>query len=184
MLVPAEVLTVASSDHGNAVLVKPKGADIAVPIFIGPAEADAIKIILLNYHIPRPLTHDLFISTLNHTNINVKRVEITDLIEGTFYGRLIVTKSGKEISIDARPSDCIAIAVRVKCSIFIDEAVVDEAGITITRVKEQNGQSFTLEKSETHLSKLKKRLNRAVEEENYEEAAKLRDEIKKLEKKA
>ena len=181
MLVPAEVWTLAKTDQGNAVLIKPKGADIAVPIFIGQAEAQSILIGLGEVEIQRPLTHDLLISTLRNLNTYVRRVEITDLSEGIFYGRLVVTKSGKEISIDARPSDCIAVAVRVKCNIYIDESVVDEAGISITIINEPGEYPFDMNKKDTELNKLKKQLDIAVEEENYEEAAKLRDKIKEIE---
>ena len=182
MLVPAEVWTLAKTDQGNAVLIKPKGAEIAVPIFIGQSEAQSILIGLGEVEIQRPLTHDLLISTLRNLNTYVRRVEITDLSEGIFYGRLVVTKSGKEISIDARPSDCIAVAVRVKCNIYIDESVVDEAGISITIINEPGGEyPLDMSKKDSELSKLKKQLDVAVEEEDYEEAAKLRDKIKEIE---
>jgi bifunctional DNase/RNase len=184
MLVPAEVWTLAKTDQGNAVLIKPKGADIAVPIFIGQAEAQSILIGLGDVEIQRPLTHDLLISTLKNLNVSIKRVEITDLSEGIFYGRLVVNKSGKEISIDARPSDCIAVAVRVKCNIFIDESVVDEAGISITIVNEHSNQGLDIGPKESDIDNLKKKLDLAVEEENYEEAARLRDKIKELEGKS
>jgi bifunctional DNase/RNase len=184
MLVPAEVWTLAKTDQGNAVLIKPKGADIAVPIFIGQAEAQSILIGLGDVEIQRPLTHDLLISTLKNLNVSIKRVEITDLSEGIFYGRLVVNKSGKEISIDARPSDCIAVAVRVKCNIFIDESVVDEAGISITIVNEHSNQGLDIGPKESEIDNLKKKLDLAVEEENYEEAARLRDKIKELEGKS
>jgi bifunctional DNase/RNase len=184
MLVPAEVWTLAKTDQGNAVLIKPKGADIAVPIFIGQAEAQSILIGLGDVEIQRPLTHDLLISTLKNLNVSIKRVEITDLSEGIFYGRLVINRSGKEISIDARPSDCIAVAVRVKCNIFIDESVVDEAGISITIVNEHSNQAFDINPKESEIDNLKKKLDLAVEEENYEEAARLRDKIKELEGKS
>jgi bifunctional DNase/RNase len=184
MLVAAEVWTLAKTDQGNAVLIKPKGADIAVPIFIGQAEAQSILIGLGDVEIQRPLTHDLLISTLKNLNVSIKRVEITDLSEGIFYGRLVVNKSGKEISIDARPSDCIAVAVRVKCNIFIDESVVDEAGISITIVNEHSNQGLDIGPKESEIDNLKKKLDLAVEEENYEEAARLRDKIKELEGKS
>lgn len=181
MLVPAEVWTLAKTENGSAVLIKPTGSDIAVPIFIGHAEAHAILIGLGDVPMPRPLTHDLFLATLLQLNVDVKRIEITDLNEGTFFGRLVVIQNGKELSIDARPSDCIAMAVRIKCEIFIDEAVVDEAGISITFLNDNQDEVVKSDDREAKISSLKKLLDTAVEEENYEEAAKLRDKIKDLE---
>jgi bifunctional DNase/RNase len=182
MLVPAEVWTIAKTEQGHAVLVKPKGSEIAVPIFIGQAEAQSILIGLGGVEVQRPLTHDLLISSLKHVNVTVKRVEITDLSEGIFYGRLVVINGGNEVIIDARPSDCIAVAVRVKCSIFIDESVVDEAGIPMSFIANGNKETLSDAPLESELVKLKRELDVAVEEENYEKAAILRDKINELEK--
>lgn len=183
MLIPAEIWTVAKAEHGSAVLVRPTGSEIAVPIFIGQAEAQAILIGLGNLPIPRPLTHDLLISTVKQLRAKILRIEITELKNDTFFARLIVDQKGNEISIDSRPSDCIALAVRVKCPIFIDENVVDNAGISVKIINEEARAKVKNKQEDTKLSALKKKLEKVVEEENYEEAAKLRDEIKKLEEK-
>ncbi len=188
MLIPAEVWTVAKAEQGNAVLIRPVGSDMAVPIFIGTAETQSILIGLGNVKMPRPLTHDLLISVLEHLEATVNRIEITELKEGTFYGRLVLERDSNEISIDSRPSDCIAIAVRVKCPIYIDEEVVDEAGISINVIN-QNQENITEAKeiqevsTKSQLEILKELLDKAVAEENYEEAARLRDKIRELEEK-
>ena len=202
MLVPAEVWTVAKAEQGNAVLVRPLGLDVAVPIFIAPLEAQSILIGLGSVKMPRPLTHDLFISVLESLESSVNRVEITSLKDSTYYAKLILESEGAEIAVDARPSDCLALAVRVKCPIYIDEAVVDEAGISVKMVEEKNRElkvsdvrGETPEETETpqiaevaaattdssEVSALKKLLDSAIEEENYEEAARLRDRIRELE---
>jgi uncharacterized protein len=203
MLVPAEVWTVAKAEQGNAVLVRPLGLDVAVPIFIAPLEAQSILIGLGSVKMPRPLTHDLFISVLESLESSVNRVEITSLKDSTYYAKLILESDGSEIAVDARPSDCLALAVRVKCPIYIDEAVVDEAGISVKMVEEKNrelkqadvaGEGSTgSEEAETaqaevptlasdsEVSALKKQLDSAIEEENYEEAARLRDRLRELE---
>jgi uncharacterized protein len=201
MLVPAEVWTVAKAEQGNAVLVRPLGLDVAVPIFIAPLEAQSILIGLGSVKMPRPLTHDLFITVLENLESSVNRVEITSLKEGTYFAKLILESGGAEIAVDARPSDCLALAVRVKCPIYIDEAVVDEAGISVKMVEEKNrelkqGDAILRapEEPETaavpeaspmppdaEMAGLRKALDAAIEEENYEEAAKLRDRIRELE---
>jgi bifunctional DNase/RNase len=203
MLVPAEVWTVAKAEQGNAVLVRPLGLDVAVPIFIAPLEAQSILIGLGNVKMPRPLTHDLFITALENLEASINRVEITALKEGTYYAKLILESSGSEVAVDARPSDCLALAVRVKCPIYIDEAVVDEAGISVKMVEEKNKEreakaeepseitdeseessklpQISTMAHETEMAGLKKLLEVAIEEENYEEAARLRDRIRELE---
>jgi bifunctional DNase/RNase len=193
---------VAKADQGNAVLVRPLGLDVAVPIFIAPLEAQSILIGLGSVKMPRPLTHDLFITVLESLESSVNRVEITSLKETTYYAKLILESAGSEIAVDARPSDCLALAVRVKCPIYIDEAVVDEAGISVKMVEEKNrelkqadtsagqipeegetpqpSETPTLA-SESEMAQLKKLLDAAIDEENYEEAARLRDKIRQIE---
>ena len=191
----------AKAEQGNAVLVRPLGLDVAVPIFIAPLEAQSILIGLGSVKMPRPLTHDLFITVLESLESSVNRVEITSLKEGTYYAKLILESGGSEIGVDARPSDCLALAVRVKCPIYIDEAVVDEAGISVKMVEEKNlelkasdtptavsesEETPTLPEPpvfppESEMASLKRLLDAAIEEENYEEAARLRDRLKDME---
>ena len=113
MLVEAEIWTIARTDQGNAVLVRPIGSESAVPIFIGQLEAQSILIGLGNVPMPRPLTHDLFITLFSMLGAELQRIEITALKEGTFYAQIILSKtSGEELIVDARPSDSIGIAVQ------------------------------------------------------------------------
>jgi bifunctional DNase/RNase len=181
MLVPAEVWTVAKAEQGSAVLIKPIGSEVAVPIFIGPLEAQAILIGLANHKMPRPLTHDLLLSTLDQLEVKVARIEITELKEGTFYARLVLSRSGADIVMDSRPSDCVALAVRAKCPIFIDEGVVDEAGIPISAAETEKSSKSS--EAQAQIAYLQKQLEKAVENEDYEQAAQLRDQISELEKK-
>jgi bifunctional DNase/RNase len=211
MLVEAEIWTVARTDQGNAVLVRPLGAEVAVPIFIGQLETQSILIGMGNVPMPRPLTHDLFISLLKDLHAELERIEITALKEGTFFAKLVLLQNEKKLIIDARPSDAMGIAVRKKCPIFIAEAVVDEAGIPLSSITEQTvekpeEQSEEEKKSDEEVpreevppeevtdtpeeqtpdsekKRLEKELDKAVNEENYEEAAKIRDKLKELDDK-
>ena len=177
MLVEAEVWTIARTDQGNAVLVRPVGSDTAVPIFIGQLEAQSILIGMGNVPMPRPLTHDLFLSVIQKVGVTIERIEITELKEGTFYAQLIVKQQGQQLNVDARPSDSIALAVRDKCPIFIDEEVVEEAGIPVSTITDQVSETAEDDTKAMKLEKLEKELEKAVEEENYEEAARIRDLI-------
>jgi uncharacterized protein len=129
--VEAEIWSVARTNQGNAVLIRPIGADVAVPIFIGPLETQSIVIGLGGVQVPRPLTHDLAVNLIAACGRKVTRVEISDLKEGTFYGRIVLDSASGEEAIDSRPSDALAIAVRVKCRVFIAEHVVEEAGVPV-----------------------------------------------------
>ncbi|RLE46456.1 MAG: bifunctional nuclease family protein, partial [Candidatus Methanomethylicota archaeon] len=99
-----------------------------LPIYIGLAEALAIHSALKGEIPPRPMTHDLLVDILAKLNTRVEKVIIDELIDNTFYARLILRQNDTTLEIDARPSDSIAIAVRLSCPIFVEESVLDEAG--------------------------------------------------------
>jgi hypothetical protein len=189
--VEAEIWTVAQTDQGNVVLVKPKGSEFAVPIFIGQLETQSILIGMGGVDVPRPLSHDLFLSVVSSLKAEVTRIEIHDLREGTFYARLVLRAEGRDLVIDARPSDAIGIAVRAVCPVFIAESVIDEAGISVNLVAGlQLGESEARSpglglvgpaSSEGAIQRLRAELESAVAEENYELAAAIRDKLRKLE---
>lgn len=180
MLVEAEIWTVARTDKGNAVLVKPLGSERAVPIFIGQLEAQSILIGLGNVPMPRPLTHDLFISMMDKINVSVERVEITDLKDGTFYARMLMKQGMKKLSIDSRPSDALGIAARIRCPLYISEAIVDEAGVAINLITEEETEQTPPDEKEMERTRLEEELQKAIDDENYEEAARIRDQMKEL----
>lgn len=189
MLVEAEIWTVARTDKGNAVLVKPVGSEQAVPIFIGQLEAQSILFGLASVPVPRPMTHDLFISVLEKTGVTVERIEITDLKDRTFYARIILKQGIKKLTVDSRPSDALGIASRLKCPVYIAEAIVDEAGVAVSLVSDdeiqlQVGDEETgepeIQEEDDEKNRLEQQLKKAVEEENYEEAARIRDRLKEL----
>ena len=189
MLVEAEIWTVARTDKGNAVLVKPVGSEQAVPIFIGQLEAQSILFGLASVPVPRPMTHDLFISVLEKTGVTVERIEITDLKDRTFYARIILKQGIKKLTVDSRPSDALGIASRLKCPVYIAEAIVDEAGVAVSLVSDDEIQLQVGEEEEgepeiheedQEKNRLEEQLKKAVEEENYEEAARIRDRLKEL----
>jgi len=187
--VEAEIWTVARTDKGNAVLVKPLGSERAVPIFIGQLEAQSILIGLGNVPMPRPLTHDLVIQMLEKLGVTVERVEITDLRDGTFYGRILMKQGIKKISIDSRPSDALGVAARLHCPVFIAESVVEEAGIAVNMIQTEDDQTISPfsesddeadDEADDEKDRLLTELQQAVEAENYEEAARLRDRINEI----
>lgn len=117
---------------GNPVMVlRPIDQNRYLPIWIGHNEAMAILLALQDAEPPRPLTHDLMKNILDSLEFLLVRVEITRLEEGTFYAALILRGEEREIAVDARPSDSIALAVRAKCPLYIAEAVLEEASVEL-----------------------------------------------------
>ena len=189
MLVPADIWTVVKAQDGNAVLIRPTGSDSVVPIFVDPSIAHSIVMGLGDVNAARPLTHDLFVSVLGRLDAEINRIEITAINDSIFYARLILLQDDEEMVIDARPSDCVALAVRVKCPIFIDEEVVSHAGMPASSVSgvddgDRSRQRKRQPRSEENsvLADLQKKLDAAVQDEDYEQAAKIRDRINELQK--
>jgi bifunctional DNase/RNase len=190
MMVEAEIWTIAQTEGGNAVLLKPKDMELVVPIFIGQVEAQAILFGLGNVTVSRPLTHDLFQTLTRQMRLELLRVEVWDLKDNTFYGRLLYTggdfSEEKPLVLDARPSDALALAVRGKRPIFIAEKVIDETALPsdffLDLSAEFAGENAPETPSRGSSSAEKKRreallreLEQAVEAEEYELAAKIRD---------
>lgn len=178
-----------TQSHNYAVVLGEVEGKRRLPIVIGGFEAQAIAVAMENMSPNRPLTHDLFKNTLDTFNIRLEEVVINNLLDGIFYAQLIcVNEAGKEIVIDSRTSDAIAMAVRFDCPIFTFEFIMDSAGIILNKEEEselqrQKQSSETSKKSDdlTSYSKeaLEKMLEEVLEAENYERAAEIRDEIDK-----
>lgn len=113
------------------IFLKEKAGSRIFPVVIGVAEVNAIKLCLSGIHAPRPMTHDLLKSTIEALGGTVKRIIIDSLENNTFFAKIVLTdKEGKEIRVDARPSDSIALAVRLPVPIFVEDSVLDEVGMT------------------------------------------------------
>lgn len=166
-----------------------------LPIIIGGFEAQAIAIELEGLKPPRPLTHDLFVNFAIAFNIELKEVVIYKLEEGIFYSELVCDNGGSRIKIDARTSDAVALALRFKCPIYTTQEIISKAGIILDfkETKQKSTQKQPIqepqhEKKQTGVSnvsvdELKIMLDKAIQDEDYEKASKIRDEIKRREKK-
>ena len=109
------------------VILKEMDSERFLPIWIGPFEADAITLSLQELEVARPMTHDLLRNLLQVLGAQVLQVKITELREDVFYARIVISVNGREMEIDSRPSDALALAVRVHVPIFVAEVVMDEA---------------------------------------------------------
>jgi len=167
-----------------------------LPIVIGYAEGESILIALSPHHkISRPLSHDLMIALVTELNGKIIYVAVVDIKENTFYGEIHVVDmtTGKEHVLDARPSDAIAIAARIKCPIYVKKEIMDTVGVSEEQLRE-GAESETPRKEggtpeppprkvrkleDMNIEDLQEQLKKAIEEENYELAAKIRDIINK-----
>lgn len=198
-MIHVEIVNTFLVNMGKEFVVLLRGSDDerTLPISIGQLEAQSIAIVLNEIPFPRPLTHDLFKSVLTNLNCKLTRVEICDLIDDTFYARLILDTNGKITEVDSRPSDAIALALRFEAPIYVDENVMEEAGIIVPEQQASEEEAAEEETTEfavpenniednendmelTPVESLQKQLKKAIKDEKYEEAAKLRDEIEKI----
>ena len=127
-------LTLHNSQY--VVMLKEKDAERYLPIFIGPAEANAIAIKLRGETLPRPLTHDLLRNTIELLGAYVDSIKISDLMNDTFYAKIVFNVGEEQMEIDARPSDALALAVRVNVPIYAEDSVLDKAGISLDKIEE------------------------------------------------
>ena len=126
-------IRVSMMNYQRVVILKEKESDRYLPIWIGPAEADAIAVKLQDISVPRPLTHDLLRSVIKELSADVSRIYISDLQNDTFYARIIISINGKEMEVDSRPSDAIALAVRAQVPIYAEEQVLEKAGVLLDK---------------------------------------------------
>ncbi len=133
-----ESIRVSLMNYQRVVILREKDSDRYLPIWIGPAEADAIAVRLQEVSVARPLTHDLLRSVIDTLGAVVEYVVVNDLSNDTFFARIMLQMDGRAVEIDSRPSDAIALAVRAQVPIFADEAVLEKAGVKL----DEEGQTL------------------------------------------
>lgn len=192
--IQVEIMGLAASPASGgayALILKEVSGTRRLPIIIGAFEAQAIALEMEGIKPPRPLTHDLIKNIIDALGVSLHNVFISELRDGTFFARLALNSVNTEI--DSRPSDAIALAVRYGVPIFVSEVVMDEAAFVpeeeegdersdiekIVGGSTKGGEKKTPPKM-TRLEMLQKQLKEAIEREDYESAAKIRDEIRSL----
>ncbi|MCL2185484.1 MAG: bifunctional nuclease family protein [Treponema sp.] len=179
----SEIWSILKTSHGNAVLLKPKDKEVAVPIFIGTLEMQSILIGKDGLNPVRPHTHDLFLNMLACVNLAVKKIEVFELKNDVFHARLIITggeyTNENPLILDSRPSDALAIAARKKCPIYIASSIIEQTGVELSYFMNE-----IEEISDNKYKSLREQLEQAVAEEEYEQAAEIRDLLKMLESEA
>ena len=192
-------MTYSESSTGAYVLILgDRNSHLRLPIVIGGAEAQSIAVGIERQKNSRPLTHDLFVKFADTFSINIREVVINRFRDGVFYAMLVCEHNGQLTMVDARPSDAIALAVRLNCEIFAYETVMEEAGIEMEDEVESEDSGELKDESEKwevesgkmdvesgasaplstqNIEELEEQLREAIENEDYERAAMLRDKI-------
>jgi len=193
-----EILGLSSSQSQSgsfALVLGEKDGNRRLPIIIGMFEAQSIAIQIEKINPNRPLTHDLFKSFAEQVGVTIQEVLISDLKEGVFYSKIVCNDGDKQFDLDARPSDAIAIGLRFNVPIYTVETVLSEAGIILSELEDEEEDELdetsepkaeakpSAEKkekiTEVSVDELNKMLEDALAKEDYEKAAKIRDELNK-----
>ncbi len=179
--------TSPSSGGAYALVLGEVGGNRRLPIIIGAFEAQAIALELEKIQPPRPMTHDLLRSLFETLGADVTDVVIDDLREGTFFAKIRYVYDGEEATLDARPSDAVALAVRTDADLFVASGVLDEAGIPaddegqpVESDAEPDPFEGAASTAMSRLDRMESQLEKAIADEDYEAAAKLRDEIARM----
>lgn len=161
---------------------------VRIPIIIGQSEAQSIAVALDKVTTPRPLSHDVFTSLTSNFDIYIKELVIYKYSEGVYYAKMVCYNEDKEMDIECRPSDGIAIALRLNRPIYTYQEIFDHAGISIDDNNKNKKEESNIEAEEENTpieelnkKQLQRRLSKAIEDENYELAATISKRIKELE---
>lgn len=183
-----------TQSHNYAVVLGEQDGSRRLPIVIGGFEAQAIAVAMERMAPNRPLTHDLFKNALETFEIELKEVIINNLLDGIFYARLVCLKEGQIIEIDSRTSDALAMAVRFDCPIFTYEFILDAAGVVLEGEEAEEDDNETADKprrkrkkksdqpaalTSYSIDELNNLLEQVLDKEDYEQAAKIRDEMER-----
>jgi uncharacterized protein len=187
--VQCEILGLTSSPSTGgayAILLKEINGVRRLPIIIGSFEAQAIALEIEGIKPPRPLTHDLLKNVIDNLGASIIEVIVDELKENTFYAKIILEVSALTNEIDSRPSDAIALAVRVQCPIYVSESIMENAAFVPSEETEREKMQEKIpdeglpRSKEAKIATLQDKLREALDSEEYERAAKIRDDIKKL----
>ncbi len=174
-----------SPSSSFALVLGEKGGDRRLPIIIGMFEAQAIAIEIEKITPNRPMTHDLFKSFAHHCNIKIKEIYISNLKEGVFFAKIICEHKEKIFEVDARPSDAIAIGLRFNVDFYTNETIMLEAGILLPKeiedeiIKTEEVKSKKTNLEDISSKELENLLDEALDVEEYEKAARIRDILNK-----
>jgi len=177
---PSQIWTISKADAGNAVFIRPEGSNIVLPVYVSEIDIQNILVELTHILAPRPMVHELLLATIDALQARLDHVEIYGIRSGTYLCRLVLTQNGKEIMLESRPSDILCLSARMECAVNVDDEVLALNGIPADQVTGSSEQNMASAEQPSVVTFLQHELNEAVDKEEFERAASLRDRISSL----
>lgn len=176
---PSQIWTITKADAGNAVFIRPEGSNVVLPVYVSEIDIQNILVELTHILAPRPMVHELLIATIDALQARLDHVEIYGIRSGTYLCRLVLMQNGKEIRLESRPSDILCLSARMECAVNVDDEVLALNGIPADQVT-GNSEPTVSSSDPSVVTFLQRELNEAVDKEEFERAASLRDRISSL----
>jgi bifunctional DNase/RNase len=179
---PAQIWTIAQAEAGNAVYIRPEGLDVALPVYVYENDIQAILVELTHVLAPHPMMHELLLSAISALQAKLDHVEIYGFRNGVYLCRVVLVHNGKEIRLESRPADILCLAARLECPVHIDDEIVAKNGIPVDKITLHAESSRKPDEALPITDILQKELLAAVDREDYERAAVIRDQLSGLSK--
>ncbi len=176
----SQIWTISQADAGNAVFIRPEGSKLALPVYVSEADIQLLLVELTHILAPRPLVHELFLASVAALHGKLDRVEIYGIRSGTYLCRVVLVQNGKEIRLEARPSDVLCLSARVECPVQVDDELLSQHGVPVDSVLDSATPASAGPDRPSVKSFLQKELQNAIGTEDYERAAILRDRLNSL----
>ncbi|MBN1617661.1 MAG: bifunctional nuclease family protein [Spirochaetales bacterium] len=177
---PAQIWTISQTDDGNAVYVRPDGSELVLPVYVSEGDVQTILVELTHIMAPRPMIYELFLGTVEALHGRLVRVEIYDVRGGSYLCRAVFMQQGKEISLESRPSDILCLAARVECPVLVCDTLLAQSGVPLSQVSSKTAKEVVPGDTPVLSEMLKGELRIALENEEYERAALLRDRLAEM----
>lgn len=178
--VPTKIWTISQEFTGNAVFLRPENSHIVLPVFVTENDIQTILIELTHVLAPRPMVHELLLSAIEALEGRLLRAEIYACKRGSYLCSLVIEQNNKEVYLESRPSDILCIAARADCPVYVESSILSKNGLPADRVTSNQENNKGVREPASVVSFLKKELQSAVDQEEFERAAHLRDRLEEL----
>lgn len=177
---PANIWTIAQADPGNAVFIRSEQSDLVLPMFVSESDIQLILVELTHILAPRPMVHELLLASIESLQGKLDRVEIYGIRSGTYLCRMILVQNGREIALESRPADVLCLSARIECPIYVDDEVLARNGVPARSIQGVQESVVASHAEQPVVLYLQNELKAAVEREDYERAAEIRDQLSEL----